>query len=317
MLATALCLALGIEAVDLGPLFRGGDNRVLGMDGAFSVPVAPGSSLWVFGDTLLGSWKPDGGRLITGMPSCTAAVVEDRDWVTGFAHARLVPSQMLRETGLAKGHRRWPLDLLAVGRDRWLFYVEIAVHGTGLMDFSVAGTGAAKLDHGVFKPWKMLWGKDAPTYGSSVMVHDGYTYLYASGATTYLARAKTGSFDFSYWDGRGFSAKAAGLPASGPEASVRWNPYLKAFVMVYVPMMGHEVVMRTAPDPWGPWSEPQKLLGCLPADANVYGGKQHVELDQDRGRRIVITYNTNGSKAQLADRPDVYWPRAARVTFTR
>jgi hypothetical protein len=251
------------------------------------------------------------------MPSCTAAVVQDQDWVTGFAHAKMQPTQVLDDAGLPANHRRWPLDL-APGP--WLYYVEIETHGPGPLDFSIVGTGVAKREGTTFKAKALLWGGTQPTYGASVLVHDGYTYLYASGPKTYLART-TGAPDdakaYTYWDGKGWSASAHPLPDAGPEASVRWNAYLEKFVWVDVPSMSHDLRIRFADRPEGPWSEGQKLLTCQPPDAQIYGGKQHVELDQDGGRRIVITYNTNAAEPKLADRPDIYWPRAVRVTFTR
>src|SRR5687768_12493849 len=54
------------SARDLGPLFADNPHRVIGQDGAFSIPLGD-QTLWFFGDTLIGKrrpneslWFPDG-----------------------------------------------------------------------------------------------------------------------------------------------------------------------------------------------------------------------------------------------------------------
>lgn len=316
-----------IQAIDLGPAFRGTDPHVLGFDGAFSLPEGQHHALWVFGDTLLGDWLAGGKRRITGFPPNTGAIVDNADWMTGFARARYLPRPFLRVPGEAKGVRAWPLDLVhAAGKD-WLFYVEIAPKGSGPLDFSIVGTDVAARDaRGGFTARKRLWPGNAPSFGASALVRHGDLYLYAGGASTYVARAPLGAPDtarFEYWAGDRWSPNwhdATSVATSGPEVSVRYNHYLQSYVMIDVPVFGHTVDAAFAPTPQGPWSTPVHVADCQPAgdpDAMFYGAKQHQELETDGGREIVVSYNTNAKAKVLPDRPDLYWPRLLRVRFTR
>jgi hypothetical protein len=333
-----------IQAEDWGPLFRGAHPRVHGLDGAFSLSVGPGRSLWSFGDTLVGTVAANGDRTIAEMPFNTAAIIEDRDVLQGAAHARFIAS---RASGIPSGdaaganpgpvlpgpavasHRVWPLDLVKVGDRFWHYYVTIAPFGTGPLDFKVAGTGvaAAKASESPrFGPPKALWPGEAPSFGASVLAHGEWLYVYAGGADTHVARVAPDRLDqpgsYRYYAGEGrWSAdwKAArALPGSGPELSVRWNAYLQAFVMIYVPPFGKTIAARFAPSPEGPWSAPKHVANCQPAHdpvAMFYGAKQHAQLDVDGGRQIFLSYNTNTPPDRLDDRPDLYWPRLVRVTF--
>jgi hypothetical protein len=301
----------------LGPAFRAAHPAVLGLDGAFSLPLRNGRSLWVFGDTLLGRWLPGGRRQIEGMPPNTAAYVDDADWVTGFAKATFAgtphPAPVLTVANRPAGRRVWPLDLAPAGGRSWLWFVEIEPFGKGPLDFKVTDAQG------------VLFGADTPLYGSSAMAAGGHVYLYAGGVPTKLARVPAAWPDdpkqHEFWTGGGWSrdaAQAAALPDSGPEVSVRPNRYLGGYLMVYVAPFGKQVLMRTAPAPEGPWSAPRTLAACQPAgddQAMFYGAKQHAELAQDGGREVVISYNTNAGEAALADRPDLYWPRLLRVRF--
>ena len=322
----------GIQAEDQGMVFRGAHPRVYGLDGAFSVPIAPGRSLWSFGDTLIGSVKANGDRHIADMPFNTAAIVDDRDVLQGAAHARFLgaPGPVLPPPG-SPTQRVWPLALVRVGDRLWHYQVAIAPFGTGALDFKVTGTGVASAplsEKPVFTNTRWLWPGEAPSFGASVLSHDGRLYLYAGGAATHLARVAPGRLDrieaYEYFAGAGRWSRdwreAQALPGSGPELSVRWNAYLKAFVMIHVPPFGKTIEARFAPAPEGPWSGPRPIARCQPADdpiAMFYGAKQHAQLDVDGGRQIFLTYNTNAPSDRLADRPDLYWPRLVRVTFQR
>lgn len=330
-----------IEAVELGPLFRGAQASLLGMDGAYSVPFGPEGAVWFFGDTLVGRWDSGGRRKIERMPANSSAMVVNSDWITGFSQATFMsatgmggdphsaPGEILHVAGRPAGRRLWPLDVAYVGEKLWLWFVEIEATGKGPLDFKVTGVGAARWVHEprwLFEAKDVVWGANAPLYGSSVLTHAGKVYLYAGGSPTRLARvAPEQVADLSaheYWTGQGWSknaAAAAALPGSGPELSVRANPYLGGFVMVYTPPFGKTIDLRFAPAPEGPWSGARQIARCQPVDevAMFYGAKQHAELDTEGGRRIVITYNTNAPVEKLADRPDLYWPRGVRVSFTR
>jgi hypothetical protein len=58
-----------------------------------------------------------------------------------------------------------------------------------------------------------------------------------------------------------------------------------------------KIVARTAPDPWGPFSEPVDLWQAkaeVPKELDyitlIYAGKEHPELSADNGRILYLTY---------------------------
>src|SRR5688572_224488 len=53
------------RARDVGVMFAENPHRMVGQDGAFSVPLEPGRTLWFFGDTLIGRRPPAGQSLWT------------------------------------------------------------------------------------------------------------------------------------------------------------------------------------------------------------------------------------------------------------
>ena len=86
----------------------------------------------------------------------------------------------------------------------------------------------------------------------------------------------------------------AGMPN---EMSVSFNPYLGQYLAVHSLDLTGQIVGRTAPAPWGPWSEPITLWTVRPSPSHslpypqlIYAGKEHPELSTAAGRVLYLTY---------------------------
>ncbi|WP_019932244.1 DUF4185 domain-containing protein [Nocardia sp. BMG111209] len=99
----------------------------------------------------------------------------------------------------------------------------------------------------------------------------GYVYRYGTpsgrGNPGFVSRAKeadVANMDaYEYWDGKnwkpGDAKVAAPIVGDVAELSVQWNDYLHQYVMMTTDG-ANSVVLRTAPNPEGPWSEPRQLI---------------------------------------------------------
>jgi len=101
------------------------------------------------------------------------------------------------------------------------------------------------------------------------------------------------------------------------EFSVVYQPALHGYVAVYTENgLSKRILLRYAPAPYGPWSDPTAVFECPEMDWNknfvCYGAKGHPELSAAPDE-LIVTYATN----TLDGPPDVrlYWPRFLRVTF--
>jgi len=86
------------------------------------------------------------------------------------------------------------------------------------------------------------------------------------------------------WDGAG-------------QLTVTYNNMLGKFLLVYNGAYGGQILARTAPNPWGPWSSHVSLATTLPAAPGGYnfGGAEHIELDTYGGGTIVASYFRAGN----------------------
>jgi hypothetical protein len=76
--------------------------------------------------------------------------------------------------------------------------------------------------------------------------------------------------------------------------SVFYNAYIGLYIAVYSQPMDTRVMLRTAPSPVGPWSEPVEVFTAeTPVSASgwIYDALAHPEYSEGDGRIIYITYS--------------------------
>ena len=218
--------------------------------------------------------------------------------------------------------RMWCMHGVALGETLYLFYMHIRMledqGGPFDLGFEIIGCGLAK---GRVDAWQferlahdgddMWWPYPQPQFASAVLRADGWLYCY--GVTgyedgvqrVYLARVRPDAIEDRgrYEDLSGpdpaWSADIADAVSifEGPpnELSVSWNDYLGSYLSVHSMNTDGQQVGRTAPAPWGPWSEPV-VLWTVEATPDkkypvaAYAGKEHPSLAEDGGRTIYFTY---------------------------
>lgn len=336
------------RARDLGPQFQDNPHRMVGQDGAYSIPLGD-DSLWFFGDTLIGArvpgeslWYPGGrpvghrdmaGRgSIDSMPNNTGLILEQTSGSKGLTRYRYICDERgnLRQLvpRLPDEHpdevRVWCLHGIALKEKVYLYYITVAMVEEGPMpvNFALRGSGLAVSDRGRWafrriesRGSTLWWKNNQPQFGTAVLPDRYSDWLYVYGVIQdargvqqcYLSRVHRGEIErldaYEYYAGPGpeWSAEVdraipvmEGMPN---EMSVSFNPWLNAFLAVHSQGISGVIVGRTAPEPWGPWSDPVPLWEVkvhrekpLPYPILIYAGKEHPELAGDNGRILYITY---------------------------
>jgi hypothetical protein len=101
------------------------------------------------------------------------------------------------------------------------------------------------------------------------------------------------------------------------DLSISYMPGIRRYLMVYTESdVSNRIVARTAPSPVGPWSEAETLHHCLDAHGDMrlycYAGKAHPSLSSDG--RLVISYLTSSIDTwQVATDPRLFWPMFVTV----
>lgn len=318
-----------------------------GGDVAYSIPLGPDRTLWLFGDSFIGgveSGRRVGARMINNAAAWQS--LRGAPMMTYFwDRSPAAPAALLRPD--AAGTFYWPADGVLVGGKLYLFckVVRKAAGAPGF-EFDWFADDLLRVDNPLDEPtrWRTdrcrLPHEDGGLRLGCACLLDGeflYSYgLFPKAAVTPLhvplgvARIKTdrlAALDMTGWeyrcrgpDGDVWSSRPAGCVAlfadAAPELSVGRFRGIDGLVAVYTPVgIGTEIAVRRAARPWGPWGERAVVYKSPPPGEKVfvYGAKAHPELSEADGQ-LIVTYCRNiGSLADHVARPDVYLPVAVEV----
>ena len=197
----------------------------------------------------------------------------------------------------------WPTSVVSLdggdGGQGLVFYEKLTVR-PGFLDMSAVSTGVARIDAGSTTARRddtPLFVYPEPGYGLGPVVADGFLHLYSCGGKDgcRVARAPiahaTEHDAWRAWNGVTWTSDLMGREIFSEvpgDLSVSFNAHLARFIAVHTESFTDRVVMRTAPHPEGPWSEPTTLFHTK-SDKD-YAGKEHAELSRDCGKTLVVTY---------------------------
>ncbi len=171
-------------------------------------------------------------------------------------------------------------------------------------------------------------------FGAAILKAAGFVYLYglrecpSHDKSMILARVPDGHLEnfhrWRFYTGKEWSrlsSRAADLcPDVANEYSVSWLPALHRYVLICTPNgLSGNIIARTAPNPWGPWSNAKIVYHCPEAPWGhgifCYAAKAHPMLST-APNELIVTYAANATNPEtLLSDARLYWPRFVRVKF--
>ena len=293
-----------------------------------------GESLWYPGGQRIGPGNMAGTGKIRKMLTNSALLVPGNKELACWANYGFVTDDRNKLRQLIRylpeedrdEYRIWCLHGIQLEKGIYLYYQKVQMLGEGdvlPVNFRIVGSGLAfsenlneNFNRLTFEGQTILWNESQPQFASSVLNNtetDGYIYCYGvlqnkqAVQQCYIARVKPdiigqkSKYEYlagkdNIWDSK--IENAIKIFESMPnELSVSYNKYLNAYLSVHSLDLTGKIVARTAPDPWGPWSDYTKLYQVkaerkikLPYPVLIYAGKEHPELAEKDGQILHITY---------------------------
>lgn len=237
--------------------------------------------------------------------------------------------------------RLWAIHGAQVSGQLYLYYHKITMDPTldVFETFTLDGMGVAKA--GPDFSFERLrapddsyewWKGGEPGFGVWVQQHGEHLYLWGSiqpesksAGDMYLARVRPEDIEnvaaYDYLVQAPTLVRPDVLPRWSPtftptaclfsdvpnEMSSSWNEYLAAFISLTTYQRDNQLVIRTAPEITGPWSEPQVIFRPAKTrpDSLFNAGKEHPEFAQGGGRTTYMTFIDSS----------VYLPHLIEITF--
>ena len=171
-----------------------------------------------------------------------------------------------------------PTAAIAVGDRLYMHYMSVNdwdLQWWGYKYPIVNGAGLAYSDDGG-RTWTLdeqaRWQGDTPFTQAAMVEDDGYVYIFGTPAgrfgAAHLLRVEDEHLlepeHYEYWAGDDWNDSPAELAVLIPwpvgELSVQWSEYLDRWLMMYKNEVHHTIVLRTAEQLEGPWSEEQAVV---------------------------------------------------------
>ncbi len=323
-----------------------------GADGAYSVALADDEILWLFGDTWYGEIRE--GRHVDAVIINNSIAIQRGRMPPGASvefYTGLTPAGRPRAFVQPDDNRGWfwIYDGIRVGKGLYLFLVQLERTSDRMsFGFKIIGSQLGHVVNPGDSPdnWRLTrhripWGRFSATgdtlFGSSLLKENKIIYIFGTTEdvngeirrkSMILARVPETQLDqFDQW--RFYSGgewttdfnKSSRLCSDmANEFSVSYLAALEKYVVVYTAKgFSKQIVARFAPNPWGPWSEPEVLYECPEerwgADVFCYAAKGHPELSLTPDEIIVSYVASSLDFEEMAADARLYRPRFLRVKF--
>lgn len=321
-------------------------NGWIGADGAYSIPLGNGRTLWLYGDTFLG--RVTHGRRTDAVMIHNSIALQNGTRAPAFHHrtdARGRPGAFFPSP--APGHHLWPLHGIRVGAKLWVFLVGITNVKTGdpfgfrVVDCRMVCVPNPDDDPDRWRaehtrlPFTVPSTHDVLPFGAAVLPIGGDVHLFGTRKLPgvphpELVVARVGSARIGdlrawrFWNGTDWgedcNRAAALFPGVATELSVTRLPGSGRWAAIYSDGITGRIVMRTAPAVTGPWSGPVQIYQVpemtLPVKPFAYAAKAHPQL-AGSGDELLVTYAVNSVDfGNLLRDTRLYWPRFVRVRAT-
>lgn len=314
----------------LGKQFLDNPVGVTGQDCASSIALPSGEAFWLFGDTIEGPFESIRGLALDDKLSNTAAIVPKQDVSEGIKRFQFITQTDGKRArqfvpfvdGESPAEQRiWPVHGVCSGEHINVFYHRISlIPGVDVFEnFTLEGMGIARAKIGEWKFERLkafdnsyeFWKGDKPTFGVFVQMHDGVAYVWGSLMTgMFLARTSPekitdlASYEYlnaapttadpnarTVWS-KTFEPTAVLFDSVPNEMSASYNAHLGCFIVIHTLLRENEIVLRTAPQIVGPWSDAEVIYRPEKEDVAdlFYAAKEHPELAREKGRVIYVTY---------------------------
>lgn len=308
------------KAVDFNQLFTRFSGWT-GGDATYSIPLPDGRTLWLFGDSFIGTVNANRTRAGGGFVR-NAFVVQDGTnltTLTGGVSAYMVPADA--------GWWYWPGHGLAHGDTLQVMLFGFKSTGGGAWDFAYASLDVATFHLPDFTLLSIERKKTDPetNYGACILEDGAYTYLYGSekqGLSKFLhvARVKGHNLNspWEYFNGTDWTSDPAASARVFANVSDEFSVFKhnnRYYLLTQHHILGGEIYLYDSDSPVIGFDH-KRTVYCTPQthEGNLFTYNAFAHTEFSGNGELLVSYNVNSSVfGDLFSNADNYRPFFVRV----
>jgi len=305
-----------------------------GADGTYSVLLPDGRSVWIFGDTFLGTVSTELTREKTNpMYIRNCFMIDDGESLKTIHQGEpedfmsmMIPPRVTNSNGEISelDYWYWPGDGWVEGNELKVFASEFHQADTGMWGFEFVKTDLITYSLPDIKeesiaeiPYSQVLGIH---YGHAVCKTDEFVYVYGLHEGKPHAARIDEFGSWSFYNGSDWTnAPESSQPMADISGSEQFSvfDYNDQFILVAQEgMLSKKVMAYVSATPYGPWSEGKLLFETPIAYENdqlfTYNALAHPQFTENN--ELLVSYNTNSFELQdHFENAGIYRPRFFRV----
>lgn len=317
-------------------LLRNASGGWIAGDATFSIALTEDKTLWLFGDSFIGTVNPADSSINTGAKMIrNCAIIQDGDSLVSLYGGTFANPTDFVTSLTPDSSWYWPEHGLIENDTLKIFLSEFKVGpGPAGFNFKYNALYIARFAYPeiVLVDLTRLpyYDNNGVCYGNSVLVENGYTYIYGRKETdtvyhisySHVARVPEGNITapWEFYNGVSWVSNPAETKKIASEAVSQQYGVFKLnekYVLVTQEIwFSQKIHSLTSAFLYGPYSN-RKLLYQTPLlypGTFTYNAFPHPQFNEDD--KLLISYNTNGDFWGIFNNVETYRPLFIRVPFT-
>ena len=304
-------------------------------DATFSIALPGSKTLWLFGDSFIGTVNSDNSVASGAKMIRNCAILQDGNSMTALFGGTFPSPKSFFPSVDENSSWFWPEHGIVENDTLKIFFSEFTLVNSP-SGFSFKYT-AAFMARFTFPNIALVDSRKLPyyefngvCYGNSILVDNGYTYIFGRQETDmvfhisypHIARVPVGNImaPWEFFNGSSWSSDPAQTQQISSESVsqqfgvLKWN---NKFVVINQEIWNSSRIYSFTSDfIEGPWNKKTLIYDTpiLFANTYTYGAFPHPQFTADG--KLLISYNSNGNSADIFKNVEVYRPRFIRVPFT-
>ena len=304
-------------------------------DATFSISLPEQKTLWLFGDSFIGTVKPDNSLASGAKMIRNCAVLQDGDSMRAFFGGTFQNPISFVSSSNDNADWFWPEHGLIENDTLKIFFSEfVLAPGPAGFNFKYKAAILARFTYPEIKFINFItlpyYEINKVCYGNSVVVENGYTYIFGRKendtvyhiSSPHIARVPAGNIlaPWEFYNGTSWSEdpvqtqKISVVAVSQQFGVFKYNN--KYIIINQDIWFSTKIHSYTSNKIEGPWNNKVLLYNTpiLYANTFTYNAFPHPQFNEEG--KLLISYNSNGNFADIFKNVEVYRPRFIRVPFT-